>query len=106
MAITATVPKVPAPSNKYLAFVWNTCSRQAGDGIYKMVACFPTKGAHVPFSFEAHSENDYLRIVEKAIACDGSCKGIAGSMEDFELKRHHTSYEAGPIVEAADAFKP
>ena len=82
-------------------FVWKTDPGQVGNGIYSMVACFMAMGVHVPFTFEAHSENEYLQNVGNPVACDGSCKNRDGNLEDFGASRHDSSYDVTRIVERA-----
>lgn len=86
-------------------FTWKVDQDQCGNGLYQMVACFTGLAVHVPFIFEAHSENEYLRTVGKPIPCDGSCKHHQGMLEDFAEERHHSSYEVGKIVAKALAYK-
>lgn len=79
---------------------------QRGNGRYQMVACFTDLAVHVPFVFEAHSENDCLRGVGEPTPCDGSCKHHRGSkMDDFSVGRHHTNYAVDEIVAKALAYK-
>ena len=89
---------------KMPAFTYKLNPGQIGNGIYAMVACFPTLEVHVPFTFTAHSENEYLQDVGEAIPCDGSCKHYTGTMEDFCEERHHTSYSVRGIVKKATAY--
>lgn len=90
---------------KTLAFVYKVDPTQVGNGIYPMVACFPALGVHVPYTFEAHSENEYLESVGEPTPCDGSCANRHGEMEDFSQERHDSSHGVEKIVAAALSFK-
>lgn len=65
------------------AYVFKVNQRQCGNGTYQMIACFPSLGVHVPYTFEAHSENECLQSVGKPIPCDDSCTHGLGHMENF-----------------------
>lgn len=80
-------------------FVYKLDPSQSGNGIYRMVACFPTLEVHVLFTFLAHSENDYLQDVGEETPCDGSCERYKGF-----LRRQHTDYDVGKIIEKAMAY--
>lgn len=89
---------------KIPVFVFKTNPGQVGNGTYSVIACFPTLGVHVPFTFEAHSENEYLKFVGIPFQCDNSCEGSNGHMEDFAKERHHSSYEVKEIAGKALVF--
>ena len=77
---------------------------QIGDGVYHMIACFPNWGVHVPFTFIAHSENEYLKNVGEPTPCDGSCSIYSKNLKDFSRQTDNTGYERAAIVEKAEAF--
>lgn len=85
-------------------FVFKT-SDQVGNGLYSMTACFVALGVHVPFVFEAHSENRYLKEVQEPIPCDGSCKHYSGHIEDFSEKRGDSDHGVSAIIKKAHGFK-
>lgn len=89
---------------KIPVFVFKTDPEQVGNGIYSMVACFTNLGVHVPYTFLAHSENEYLQSVGEPILCDSSCEHRRGHMEDFSKERHHSSYEVQKIIDGAKSF--
>jgi hypothetical protein len=90
---------------KINVFVYKESPSQFGNGLYCMVACFLDLNVHVPFTIEAHSENEYLKNVGKAISCDGSCGSRAGHTADFSVESAISSnYSRMPIVNKAKAF--
>ncbi len=91
---------------KIPVFVYKENPGQFGNGKYSMIACFVTLGVHVPFTFYAHSENEYLESVGKPVPCDGSCEHYDGSMKDFGEERDNTDtgYSVKKIVESANSF--
>lgn len=90
--------------NKIPVFVFKTNPGQVGNGIYSMIACFTNLGVHVPFTFEAHSENEYMKHVGIPFQCNGYCEGRNGHMEDFAKPRHDSTYEVKEIVDKALVF--
>ncbi len=91
-------------SKRIPVFIFKKNPQQIGNGIYSMVACFPILEVHVPFTFEAHSENEYLQTVGKPTKCNGTCKHYHGRIDDFSEERHETDYSVESIVEKARAF--
>lgn len=85
-------------------FVMKQDFRQVGDGIYPMVACFLDLGVHVPYWFEAHSENEYIHEVGEPIKCDGSCIGPLGRIKDWSKEGHDSSHARKPIVDKAETL--
>ena len=81
---------------KMPAYVFKDEPWRIGDGLYHMTACFPTLGVHVPYTFFAHSENEYFKDVGEAMPCDGSCEQRQGS--------YHTSFEKEKVIEKAMAY--
>lgn len=77
---------------------------QVGNGVYQMTACFIGVNVHVNFSFEAHSENEYLLSAHKATACDGSCERYFGKLENYAKPRHDSQYGVEPILEKFSSF--
>jgi hypothetical protein len=83
--------------------VYKVNPKQFGDGIYSMIACFINLRVHVPFTFFAHSENEYVESVGDPVPCDGTCRH-RGHMEDFAIARHRTDYSVERIITAANDF--
>jgi hypothetical protein len=95
---------------KIKAFVFKKNPGQVGGGYYSLIACFPELGVHVHFTMYAHSENEYLDSLGKAVLCDGSCeeakkrkKGKGISYNNFR-REHDSDYNRTRIIEKAITF--
>jgi hypothetical protein len=94
-----------AAMNEMPVITYQAGEKHVGNGIYSMIACFRRMGVHVPYTFEAHSENEYLETVGEPFPCDGSCKLHRDNREDFAKQRHDSSHSVQRIIDAAMSFK-